>query len=663
MSDEMFPRISTEELLNVQSAPIALANEERKITWYNQEFKNQCGPGRIKGTTISGLFEIDDNLIDKIVHSKKSYSRLLPDSSNKLVVTPLWKKSKKEKLNGFLIEFLNASEDNNIPGLDIAKAEQNIAFSNEIEQVLVLLVKENSLDVISEQILGKSVELSNSNFGIVVYNNENNNDAEFLFYNSANYIKDEVSVQKSIKPDLAFINKWLKLNKKSLLALNHQNNIGFNLTEILNCTSLIISPCFFEDTLLATLMVGKKDGAFSSSEINIVEQLSALLSFAISNIKTHELNAALEGRLLQAQKLETIGKLSSGMAHDFSNLLSSIFGSLNLLRKRVPESKDTLRLIDNIESCSVRARDLTKGLLSYGKSTPKRKELVNPNLLLNEISKVVTQTFPGTLKFISKIDDNLHSILGNNTEVYQVLLNLCVNAKEATNEKGTLTLTARNISITKKNIINYPLLNEGNYVQFSVSDNGEGIEEENLRKIFDPYFSTKTKETVSGLGLYVSYGIIKAHKGMIDVSSKINEGTRFDVYIPAFEPQKEKKQISADKIILLADDEEMLSELLAELLESNGYNVIKVSSGREALKVLTEEIKVDLLIIDYNMPEMNGIETIKEIQKLNFNFPVILSSGLVDPGEGSDLEKLNIASLVQKPYEFEVMLETIQNII
>ena len=387
------------------------------------------------------------------------------------------------------------------------------------------------------------------------------------------------------------------------------------------------------------------------------------MSFAISNIKTHELNAALEGRLLQAQKLETIGKLSSGMAHDFSNLLSSIFGSLNLLRKRVPESKDTSRLIDNIESCSVRARDLTKGLLSYGKSTPKRKELVNPNLLLNEISKVVTQTFPGTMKFISNIDDNLHSILGNNTEVYQVLLNLCVNAKEATNEKGTLKLTAKNIAITKKNIINLPLLNEGNYVQFSVSDNGEGIEEENLRKIFDPYFSTKTKETVSGLGLYVSYGIIKAHKGMIDVSSKINEGTRFDVYIPAFEPHKEKKPVSADKIILLADDEEMLSELLAELLESNGYNVIKVSSGKEALRVLTEEIKVDLLIIDYNMPEMNGVETIQEIQKLNFDLPVILSSGLVDPGEGANLEKLNIATLVQKPYEFEVMLETIQNII
>jgi signal transduction histidine kinase/CheY-like chemotaxis protein len=447
------------------------------------------------------------------------------------------------------------------------------------------------------------------------------------------------------------------------LALNNKNNIGFNLTEILSSESLIISPCFFEDQLLATIMVGKSKGTYSAFEINIVEQLSALLSFAISNLRTRELNTALESRLLQAQKLETIGKLSSGMAHDFGNLLSSIFGSLHLLRKRVPDTDETKRLIDNIESCSIRARDLTKGLLSYGKSTPKRKELVKPNLLINEISKVVTQTFPGTIKYIKHVDESLHDILGNSTEVYQVLLNLCINAKEATDGKGTITLSANNISINKKDILNHPWLNEGNYVLFTVKDDGSGIEEKDLQKIFDPYFSTKDKETVSGLGLYVSYGIIKAHKGMIEVTSKVGAGTQFDVYIPAFEPQKEKKPSSPDKIILLADDEEMLSDLLAELLESNDYNVIKVSSGKEALRVLTEEIKVDLLIIDYNMPEMSGLETIEKIRKLNLDVPVILSSGVTDFDADEIMDKYEINSCVQKPYVFETMLETIQTVI
>jgi len=374
------------------------------------------------------------------------------------------------------------------------------------------------------------------------------------------------------------------------------------------------------------------------------------------------LNAALESRLLQAQKLETIGKLSSGMAHDFGNLLSSIFGSVNLLRKRVDQNESVQKLIDNIENCSVRARDLTKGLLSFGKPTPKRKELVKPHQLLSEITKIITQTFPKAIAFNEEIDDKLYDMVGNSTEIYQVLLNLCVNAKEAIDGKGEIKIIANNITIDKENQVYFPLLNIGNYVRFSVKDSGAGIEEKNLTKIFDPYFSTKSKDTGSGLGLYVSYGIIKAHNGFIDVSSKLGTGTTFDVYIPAFEPPKEIKAEPSEKIILLADDEVMLGDLLAELLETNGYSVIKVTSGKEVLRILTEEIKVDLAIVDYNMPEMSGLETIAEIRKLNLNIPIILSSGSTWVEDDSELLKYHINSQIQKPYEFETMLSTIQKL-
>ena len=662
MSDDVLSKFAAEEFLAHQNAAVAIANNDLKIAWYNQSFKKYFGAGRIKGISITNLFSISETKILSNTKSKKLFVHPLTDSNSNVIITPIFKKTKKNPLIGYSIELVQLRQSETGLNIDLKLVERNIAFSNELEKLFVILVKENSLEHISEQLISKSVGISKSNFGLIVYQDDSEK-YEFQFHNTNKFIKDEKEAEKAILPDFSFINKWLLLNKKSLLALNHQNNIGFNLTEILNCESLIISPCFFEDQLLATIMVGKNKGTYSAFEINIVEQLSTLLSFAISNIRTRELNTALESRLLQAQKLETIGKLSSGMAHDFSNLLSSIFGSLNLLRKKVPDTDDTKRLIDNIENCSVRARDLTKGLLSYGKSTPKRKELVKPNLLVDEISKVVTQTFPGTIKYIEHVDENLHNILGNSTEVYQVLLNLCVNAKEATDGEGTITLSANNISIDKKNIINYPLLNEGNYVLFTVKDDGSGIEEKDLQKIFDPYFSTKDKETVSGLGLYVSYGIIKAHKGMIEVTSKVGAGTQFDVYIPAFEPQKEKKPSSPDKIILLADDEEMLSDLLAELLESNNYNVIKVSSGKEALRVLTEEIKVDLLIIDYNMPEMSGLETIEKIRKLNLDVPVILSSGVTDFDTDEIMDKYEINSCVQKPYVFETMLETIQTVI
>lgn len=670
MSDKIISKYGPEILFGIQNASVAIANSDQKIVWYNKSFKKIFGKGRLKGSNLFKLYSIPEKQF--LTKTQKTFSHPIPESNHNIYITPIISKDRVSKQPGYFIELVAKTERGGNLIFNSHAVDRDITFLNELKELLVLLAKEGSLDKISLQIISKCAELSKSVFGLIVYHDDIDNN-DILFHDPDELIKNKSETAKAVLSDFTFIDKWLELNKKSLLALNQKKNIGFNLTNTLKCETLIVSPCFFEEQLLATIIVGKTTGTFSTFEINIVKQLSVLLSFAISNLKTRDLNAALESRLLQAQKLEIIGKLSSGIAHDFGNLLTSIFGSVKLLRKRVSVTDDTKKLIDNIESCSVRARDLTKGLLSFGKPTPKRKELVKLNTVVNDISKVITQTFPSTITFINKTSEQLHDILGNSIEIYQVLLNLCVNAKEAMGGRGTLTLSANNLLINEKNIINHPLLKVGNYVCISVKDNGEGIKENDLQKIFDPYFSTKSKNTDlhadtesnsgSGLGLYVTYGIIKAHNGLIDVTSKINEGTQFDVYIPAFELPKDKKQMPADKIILLVDDEEMLSDLLAELLESNNYNVIKVSSGREALKVLTEEIKVDLAIIDYNMPDMNGLETIKEIRKLDSNLPVLLSSGTPELNIDSELDNYNITSCVQKPYEFETMLATIQKFI
>ncbi len=670
MSDKIISKYGPEILFGIQNASVAIANSDQKIVWYNKSFKKIFGKGRLKGSNLFKLYSIPEKQF--LTKTQKTFSHPIPGSNHNIYITPIISKDRVSKQPGYFIELVAKTERGGNLIFNSHAVDRDITFLNELKELLVLLAKEGSLNKISLQIISKCAELSKSVFGLIVYHDDIDNN-DILFHDPDELIKNKSETAKAVLSDFTFIDKWLELNKKSLLALNQKKNIGFNLTNTLKCETLIVSPCFFEEQLLATIIVGKTTGTFSTFEINIVKQLSVLLSFAISNLKTRDLNAALESRLLQAQKLEIIGKLSSGIAHDFGNLLTSIFGSVKLLRKRVSVTDDTKKLIDNIESCSVRARDLTKGLLSFGKPTPKRKELVKLNTVVNDISKVITQTFPSTITFINKTSEQLHDILGNSIEIYQVLLNLCVNAKEAMGGRGTLTLSANNLLINEKNIINHPLLKVGNYVCISVKDNGEGIKENDLQKIFDPYFSTKSKNTDlhadtesnsgSGLGLYVTYGIIKAHNGLIDVTSKINEGTQFDVYIPAFELPKDKKQMPADKIILLVDDEEMLSDLLAELLESNNYNVIKVSSGREALKVLTEEIKVDLAIIDYNMPDMNGLETIKEIRKLDSNLPVLLSSGTPELNIDSELDNYNITSCVQKPYEFETMLATIQKFI
>ncbi len=660
MSDELIRKYKSKELLELQTTSVALADKTFKIFWFNKSFKKDIGTGKIKGTSLKSLFNINSPDEKLISGSAKSFVIPLTDKNKNIIITPLFSQSKKE-IEAYFIEMLPLVDSDFQQNAEKEKLRRNLVFQNELQSILVLLVKEKSADNIAEEILIRCIDVTNSDFGTIVFH-QGDEVKNFLYADNTNLITDKSEVEKSIKYNSSFINKWLDLNKRPLLALNHHNNIGYGLTQVFNCDSLCISPCYFDNILHAKILVGKKSGTFSSLDISDIEQFSILLSFAISNIETRDLNAALESRLLQAQKLETIGKLSSGMAHDFNNLLSSIFGSLHLLRNRVPDSENVVRLIDNIENCSVRARDLTKGLLSFGKPTAKRKEIVMPNFLLNEIAKVVTQTFPSNITLEEKVDEGLHSILGNGTEIYQILLNLCVNAKESIEGKGKIVLSASNILVDDSNVINYPLLDRGKYVKFSVGDTGSGIDEENLSKIFDPYFSTKQKDTGSGLGLYVSYGIIKAHKGHIDVTSRKGIGTTFEVYLPVFEAQKVIKPKDTDKMIMLADDEEMLSELLAEMLESSGYYVIKVKSGEEVITVLTEELKVDLLIIDYNMPVMNGLDCISKIRSLNFNLPVILSSGSLR-FEDEDLKRYKVNSKIMKPYEFDTMLDTIKKLI
>jgi signal transduction histidine kinase/CheY-like chemotaxis protein len=635
---------------------IAITDNEYKIIFYNKIFKEIFGLKKLKGVSFVKVIE---NL------SLLKFTKNLPDSielpTHNSIIRVIPVGAKKKAGSGYIIK-VELNERKFAEGYDKELLKNNLLFQSELKNILSLLLKEKSLTVISEELLIRCLAISGGNFGLVILHNELNK-YSFHYYDPGNLITNRQDIEKELNSNFSFLNKWFSINEKSLIALNMSDNIGYNLVRAFQSQSLVLTPCLFDNKLLATIIIGKQVGGFSPLEINNVEQFAAILSFSISSIITSELNIALESRLLQAQKLETIGKLSSGMAHDFNNLLSSIFGSINLLKKRVEPSEEITRLLDNIESCSIRAKDLTKGLLSFGKPTQKRKELIKPNDLLNEITKVIKQTFPKRINLVTNFSESLYDILGSSTEIYQVLLNLCVNAKEAIEEKGTITLNATNITIDDKNLIQYPLLKMGKYTHVQVIDSGSGIKEENLLKIFDPYFSTKIKDTGSGLGLYVTYGIIKAHQGHIEVSSVENKNTTFDVFLPAFEPKAAEKTLSENKIILLADDEIMLRDLLAELLESNGFNVIKVSSGLEVLTLLTEEIKVDLIIMDYNMPEMNGLECIERVRGLNFNMPIILSTGSLYIDSKFDIQKIGINSILLKPYEFDTMFSTIQKLL
>jgi signal transduction histidine kinase/CheY-like chemotaxis protein len=542
----------------------------------------------------------------------------------------------------------------------------DLIFKQEWEDILILLIKEQSLDVLLDEILMRIAHISQSSFGaVVLLGQENRSGCITKTYNDDNFPEVQSRIAQEIESNLNYISKWLLINKHSLiLSRGDEQSPAYGVLSLFNTSTLIIAPALYKDELTAIFFLAKSEGSYSANETALIEQLSVLLANEIYNSRSRTLSAALQEKVKQMQKLESVGKLAGGMAHDFNNLLSNIFASLSLLKRKLADSPDIFHLLDSIEASSLRARDISKGLLSFGKAVPIKAALINPNEILDELIKVTRQTFPSEIQIESDIPRALGNIYGNSTEIYQVLLNLCINAKEAIKGSGTISISADNFSITDRNIFDYPFLDIGNYVKFSVKDSGQGISQDDMSKIFEPYFSTKQKDYGSGMGLFVAHGIIKAHSGFIDVTSTAGNGARFDIYIPVYEKKGKIKPDRTGKIIMIADDEAMLRDLLAELLESYNYEVIKVSDGNDVIRVLTEEIKVDLLIIDNKMPRMDGGTCIKEIRKLGFDMPVVFSSGAanITPSELHNGSLGNI-SFLNKPYDFETMLEIIKELL
>ena len=657
-------RNSTSELIQniVRNIPTlyTIVDNQKKISSFNPEFKKAFKEKRLKGRKIIDLFAVDENDLDNL--NEKDSPVVISDKkgTNSFYLLALYHNHKKI---GYSISGIS-NLPQNIPIDDAEKKFEKPHFQKEWESILSLLIQDISLEDLTDEILKRSTNLTHCSWGMVIFNEETSRQqTEFRLLDKDKLIRDKESLIPEIISNLSYIIEWFRINKKPLnVTHNEKDKIAEGILREENIENFIMVPCTVENNIIAVLILAKTKGIFSSSEINNIEQLASAFAFAMSFTIAKKLNTTLENKLLQSQKLETIGKLAGGMAHDLNNLLSSIFGSLNLLKKRLSERQDVFYLLDNIENCSVRAADLTKGLLNYGKPTPKRKTLIRPAELMHELIKVILQTFPGNIKIEHIIDEDLYDVMGNSTEIYQVLLNLCINAKEAIKGNGQITIEAKNFLVDEKNSFDFPLLHKGRYACFSVADTGEGISEDNLSKIFDPYFSTKKKDTGSGLGLYVTYGIVKAHNGQIEVTSKLKEGTRFDIYIPSYEKPKAAK-VKTEKIILLADDEIMLRDLLAELLESYDYQVICVQNGKDVIKVLTEEIKVDLLIVDYNMPEMDGIKCINKIKELNIKVPIILSTGSTSAKNDLEIGKLHVDFILTKPYEFEEMLLLVQKLI
>ncbi len=391
----------------------------------------------------------------------------------------------------------------------------------------------------------------------------------------------------------------------------------------------------------------------------------------------------IERQLIQAQKMESIGLLAGGIAHDFNNILAIILGFTELLKKHLEESS-LIQYVSAIESSALRAAGLVKNLLAFARAGKYHVEKVNLNEVVEEVVSFLEHTIEKKIRIIKELKPDLPSINADPSQIYQVLLNLCVNARDAimTKGSGTIILRTFDVYLNRKRFLTGDVSEPGEYVAVSVIDDGPGIPPEILEKIFDPFFTTKKPGQGTGLGLSVVYGIVRNHGGYVDVFTKPGQGTEIVIYLPVpkyeeelpsvakcvkekVEKEKaEKPETQAHATILLVDDEEEVRNLCKAILEEKGYKVLLATNGEEAIQVFQEyRDKIDLVLLDLIMPGKDGIEVFYELKELEPNVKVILVTGYVMDKKARMLLQEGACGFLTKPYRFQDLLEMIKEVL
>ena len=376
----------------------------------------------------------------------------------------------------------------------------------------------------------------------------------------------------------------------------------------------------------------------------------------------------LEAQLHKAQKMESIGTLAGGIAHNFNNLLMGIQGNASIILLDIDSGNPRHKNLKNIEKLVDNGAKLAAQLIAYAREGKYEVKPIN----LNQLVKETSDTFGMTKKEISihqKLSEKLYGIKADQGQIEQVLLNLYVNAADAMPGGGVLFV--KTINVTDKDITDKLYETKlGNYVLLTVKDTGVGMDKETRERIFEPFFTTKGLASGTGLGLASVYGIIKSHGGYIDVDSEKGKGTTFSIYLPATEEIIEQKNVLSDELvkgkgtILLVDDEEMVLESGEHMLKHLGYEVLLANDGQEALELYKlNQDKIDLVLLDMVMPVMGGGEAFDRMKEINTNVKVLLSSGYSIEGEAKEILNRGCDAFIQKPFKLEHFSQKIKKLL
>jgi PAS domain S-box-containing protein len=375
----------------------------------------------------------------------------------------------------------------------------------------------------------------------------------------------------------------------------------------------------------------------------------------------------LERQFLRTQRMESVGTLASGIAHDLNNILAPITMSLHLLRSKLPHEDDQ-RILDTLESSAQRGADLIKQVLTFSRGMEMERTILQVRHLLNDMRRFSRETFPANIEVLAEVPRDLWTVSGDATQIHQILLNLCVNSRDAMPNGGTLRIGAENFIADE----HYVQLNQeakvGPYIVITVSDTGVGMTPEIRERIFEPFFTTKEVGKGTGLGLSTVFALVKNHGGFLTVDSEVGQGSTFRVYLPALEsgvtPRKPRRPERTEKgtgqLILVVDDEPPVCEITRLTLEKNGYRVVIAHDGAEALaEYFSQKTPVDLVLTDLNMPIMDGPALIRALKKLDPSIRIIAATGIADKTKLGEIAESDLKAFLAKPFTAEKLLASL----
>ncbi|HVU32849.1 MAG TPA: PAS domain S-box protein [Opitutaceae bacterium] len=385
---------------------------------------------------------------------------------------------------------------------------------------------------------------------------------------------------------------------------------------------------------------------------------------------------AMELELYRAHRVESVGRLASGIAHDMNNVLAPIMMAAPLLRMPMGPGEFE-KTLANIEASAKRGADLVRQLLMFGRGVDGERGPVQSGTLIRELARIASQTFPKSITIRMNVAPDVTAVRGDASQLHQVLLNLCVNARDAMPAGGVLTIAAKNMAVDAAFAATNTGASPGSYVVLSVSDTGTGIPPDIAERIFDPFFTTKEVGHGTGLGLSTVVGIVKSHGGFVRLQTEVDKGTTFHVYVPAMPagepraeaaPEKQEAPRGHNELILVVDDEEGIRSILRDTLVKHGYRVLVANDGADATAAFARHLAdVELVITDLEMPAMNGAGLVRVLQRMKQGIRVVVSSGIGSARRTrehtAELAALGVTTILQKPYPASRILTTIHDLL